>query len=72
MSNAKIRSGLLLLLIAAAVALLTMPVHRLWGIIMLFVVATAAGCVCLAVGLSEDRKTVATDSVKAREESTQA
>ncbi|MFJ8685643.1 hypothetical protein [Micromonospora wenchangensis] len=57
MSNSKSRSGVLLLMIAAAISLLTMPVHRLWGILMLFVVVTATGSIFLAAGLTEERRT---------------
>ncbi|WFE31756.1 hypothetical protein [Micromonospora sp. WMMD975] len=55
MSNAKSRVGALFLVVAGIIALLTMPVHRLWGILMLFLVSLAAGCIFLTVGLSEAR-----------------
>lgn len=56
MLNPKSRAGVLLLVAAAVIALLTMPVHRLWGVGMLFLVALVAGGVCLAAGFSEDRR----------------
>jgi hypothetical protein len=70
MSNAKSRVGLFLLLIAAAMALLTMPVHQLWGLIMLFLVLTAAGCVFLSAGIGEAQGTARRENgANARENS---
>ncbi|MEH0828471.1 MULTISPECIES: hypothetical protein [unclassified Micromonospora] len=56
MANSKSRSGLLLLIVAAAISLLTMPVHRLWGILMLFLAIMVTGSIFLAAGLTEERR----------------